>query len=438
MIRRGFLTRDGFVFRIGAVVTVVLLATGIALFYKGSIGTVLRPGETVHAEFARDYWLRPNVTKVKIAGVPIGVVTGVEPVQQDKIRAALKIDPGIREKLGKAPSAAIRPTTLFGGNYYVELLPGGDEGTASSDTIPLSRTTVPVELDRVLEEFPPSTRASTQRAIRDLDETFGRKGVEAARDLVDAAPDTLAPTGRLLQAVRGTRPEVDLAKVVSGLESTARQLTRRDDQLDNILQSLRDTTSVLATERRPLANTISTAPGTLKETRSTMGALDKTLVRLEKTSKAARPTARNLAGLLKRTDPVLRNARPLVRDVRSLLQDVRPAVERLVPTVRTATGVLDDVRGPVLDRVNGPIMRTVLSPYRGTGPYEGTGADRPFYQELAYMISGFGNASKLTDRNGAAVAIEPGISLGSVGGTPLNLERLLGNVGSGQGGADGN
>ena len=45
-------------------------------------------------------------------------------------------------------SAAIRPTTLLGGNYYLELEPGGDRGPLRGD-IPLALTELPVELDKV-------------------------------------------------------------------------------------------------------------------------------------------------------------------------------------------------------------------------------------------------------------------------------------------------
>jgi phospholipid/cholesterol/gamma-HCH transport system substrate-binding protein len=67
----------------------------------------------------------------------------------------------------------------------------------------------------------------------------------------------------------------------------------------------------------------------------------------------------------------------------------------------------------------------VLSPYRGTGKYQGSGSDKPFYQELGYMIAGLGAISKQVDANGVALSFQPGLSPGSVADLPISLEQLF-------------
>ena len=94
--------------QIGVIFLSLCVVGGALLFMKTSISADLRSGETVKVEFSRDYKLRADVTKVKVAGVPIGIVTSVEPAPDSGgALVELKVDEGIRETLGSAPSAAI-------------------------------------------------------------------------------------------------------------------------------------------------------------------------------------------------------------------------------------------------------------------------------------------------------------------------------------------
>lgn len=411
--------------KLGVAFLVVSLAAGAALFQKNQIITTLSPGETVKAAFDRDYRLRPYVTKVKVAGVPVGVVTGVEQTEDGLAEVAMKVERGTREKLGTAPSAWIRPTTLLGGNYYVELARGGDPEPFAAETIPVGRTKIPVELDRVLEALPPRAREGVQTSVRRLDETLGERGRRATADLLESAPDTLDPAGDVLAALRGTRPGRDLTDTVSGLHATAYVLSRREGQLDSTVRSLARTVAVLDRESGSLDATLADLPDTLSTSRAGLLDLQATLDRVPAVAREARPAVQELDTLLAEAGPVIRNARPLVADVRALARDASPTVRALVPTVEGGTDVLDDVAGPVLRRVSGPIKSMVLSPYRGTGPYAGNGDDHPFYKELGYMSSNLGNASKMTDRNGASIAFNVGVATGSVEGTPISFEQLF-------------
>lgn len=409
---------------IGLVLAVILVLAGVALFQKNKILTNLDQGETVTAEFSREYRLRPYVSKVKVAGVPVGVVTEVGSGTDGSSEVEMKLDEGTRERLGAAPSAAIRPVTLLGGSYYVELRPGGDPGSPDG-MIPASRTTVPVELDHVLETLQPDARKGMRQSVRQLDGVLANGGEEAAKHLVRSAPDALAPGRVLLEATLGNRPRKDLTQLVGGLEATARVLTAKDGELDAIVRDLNTTSGVLNRQRKPVADTLRDLPGTLRTARVGLARLDGTLSKLEKTASKARPTAEELKVLLDHAAPVVEAARPLVRDLRPTLRDATPLLRDLVPTAENGTELMKDLEGPVLDRVNGKVLDAVMSPYRGTGPYRHTQGDNPLYQELAYMFAGLDNASKMTDRNGAAVGFQPGIGAGTIGGLPISFEQLF-------------
>ncbi|NBH07486.1 MlaD family protein [Amycolatopsis sp. SID8362] len=417
----------GTLFRLGALFVVVALVAGIALFNKDRILTTLKPGTELTINFARDYRLQAYTTEVKVAGIPIGKVVDVREAPDGSADVTVKVDDDVPAKLRTAPSAVIRAATVLGGRYYVDLVPGGEKGTFGGE-IPKERTRVPVELDQVVDALPTDTLSSMQKAVGSLDGTLDDRGRAAIDQLLADAPGTLDPAGDVLRAAQGTRPRQDLTDVVTGLQGASAALNREPGQLDSIVGNLGKVSTVLGERAGDLAGTLRGLPAALDSTGTGLSRLDGTLAKLSEAAEPARPVARELDVALQHAGPVLAKARPLVTDLKDLLTDARPVVRDLVPAAQGLTTVLDDVRGPVLDRVNGPIMSTVLSPYRGSGPYANTSGDRPLYQELGYMLSNVDKASSMTDGNGAAIAFEPGIGPGTLGGLPISLEQLYGNL----------
>lgn len=404
--------------QLGALLLGLALTAGVLLFNKNAIGTALRPGDELVVELARDYRLRPDQTPVKVAGIPVGVVTGVERAGENTM-LSLKLDKGTMAKLGTAPSAAVRPTTLLGGNYYVALSPGGDPGEPAGN-VPVERTTLPVELDRVLERVGPAQQEGIQTSVAQLDATLDDRGVAAAKNLVDDAPAALEPAAGVLDALRGTEPADDLSDLVAGLESTGRALAAEQGQLDGMLAAAAGTADTLDQRREAVADTLADAPQTLSTTRAALRRLDTTLDKLRDTAPTLRDGVQRTAVLVREARPVLAEARPAVRDLEVLAADLRPLLGDAVPVVRQGTDVLADVDGPVVDRLRGPVLTTVLSPYRG---------ETPFYQELAYMAAGIASASKMTDRNGASIAFHPGPGYQTVGGLPpLPIDALFADL----------
>ncbi|MFR9805063.1 MlaD family protein [Pseudonocardia sp. RS010] len=415
---------------LGLVLVLLTVAAVVAVYNKERIGTVLAGGETVHAEFAREYKLTTYRTDVKMSGVVIGTVTGVEQTEHGTSDVTMQIQDSAVELLGDQPTAHIRPTLVLGGAYYVDLVPGG-RGTFEG-TIPVERTALPVELDKVLGAFTPDARTGMQAAIGQTEATLREGGAEATNDLLAQAPGTLGPAGEVLQGVLGTQPERDLRDVVRGFEHTADVLTRNDGQVQDILASLHGTTAALAAASAPVADSVATLPETLRVTRSGLADLDGTLDRLTTTAESFRPSARELEPLVSQLGPVLRDTRPLLADLRPTLQEARPLVERLVPTAQDTTAVLEDLRGPVLDRLNGPITETVMSPWKGEGPYAGGGnSGHTFYEETAYLVARASYIYRFRDLNGGIARLTPGTGLNAVGGSavPMSLEQYLETLG---------
>jgi phospholipid/cholesterol/gamma-HCH transport system substrate-binding protein len=409
--------------QLGKIFVAVAAVAAVALFQKADLAAMLRSGETLEIQFAEAHRLRPSVSEVKIAGVGVGVVRSVEREDDGTTTVSVKVDDDVIDTMGSAPSARIRPATLLGGNYYVEIVPGGRRGDFSG-TIPLERTSLPVELDGVARAFPTPSREGAQASTKALDKTLGRGGSKSLRALLRSAPQTLADTDDVLRGLQGTRPHLDLRNLVSGVESSSRVFSDQNARLGRMVDDLATTAELLEGRRTELAEVAATMPGSLDETSRLLDRLDGVLDSLESTAEPARPSVRELAQVLEDADPVLARARPIVRDLRGVLDDARPLMSQLVPISSDFSQTVANVRGPVLDRVNGPIIDQVLSPWHGTGEYAGGGADRPLYKELGYMFANL-SAANMMDANGGMISFLPGAGAGSLSGLPFSLEELL-------------
>lgn len=414
-------------FRLGVQFYVLLVLLLGVLAAKAEVTSYFTGGRTVTAQFADTYKLRAHDSSVKISGLTVGTVTDIDRNEDGTSTVTMKIDDEALATVGAQPIAKIEPRTLLGGRYAVELHAGGGEGRFDG-RIPLARTSAPVELDRIAEALP----ATAREALQGLTGTAGatlKSSDDELNGLLTTAPGVLEPGTDVVEAVRGTRPRQDLPALVKDLNTTADVLTRDKGQLRDIAANLNRTSSVLAERRGELSATLADLPATIHRTRLGLDGLTDSVTELEGTAAELRPSAPKLARLIDDLDPLLAQAEPLMADLKPLLRDARPAVEDLVPTARTGTGVLKNLHGPVLDRVNGPVARFVLNPWKGTGPYQGGAggymADHKFYEELAYMATNIDRASMSQDQRGSTLAFQAGVGLSSLSGLPFDLDSLV-------------
>jgi phospholipid/cholesterol/gamma-HCH transport system substrate-binding protein len=363
------------------------------------------PGSTIQVHFARDYRLVPYYSKVKIAFVPVGIVTGVHQQPDRTSVIDVKLFSDNRDKLGSEPSAIIRPTTLLGGNYFVDLVPGGAPGRFQGPEIPVQRTQLPVELDQLVQSFQPDALAGAVGFVTRFDATLQGGTNDALHRLFHDAPASLTPTAAVLNALRGTHPETDLTDFTVASEDWTRQATKVPGQLDSTLTNLRKFSTTLGDQTQAFSATLDALPPALASARVGLVRLNTTLDVLEDSADSIRPEARELNEALKHINPVLERARPVIHDLREVVEDAKPLVRKLVPVVRELDRVVQDFHGPVLDRVNGPISKLILNPFKGVGPYASSQTRKPVYQELAYAVADLDRATTM-DHNGAGIAFQ--------------------------------
>lgn len=401
----------------------LILGTVFALwgvYHKEQIATTLSLGDTITARFDRPYKLRVYRNDVKIAGVRVGAVTGEDYDEATKTSVVtMKVGRKVLDKLGSAPSAHIRPTLVLGGNYYVDLVPGGNPGRFGADEIPLERTTIPVELDKVLSALNKPASLGAQGTIAKFDDTLRTGGRDALRALLQDAPDSFRPAAGAFVGLAGTQPDKDFSAVVEGFDNVAKSFSRTDGEVARIISSLNRTSGALSASGPELAQATRLSPDMLRTTRAGLLDLQPTLAKLTDTAPAFRDSAKALGPLFEKLDPVLADTRDMVTDLRPMIKDLRPAVDDLVPATEDLTTSFDDLSGPGLDRVNGPILDVLKSDFHGKPPYPNAGANgNVLYKEIGYLTSHLNNTFSTFDRDGAFARLTAGIpSSNTLGGS---------------------
>src|SRR3546814_8690851 len=126
-------------------------------------------------------------------------------------------------------------------------------------------------------------------------------------------------------------------------------------------------------------------PGTLDSVEVGMAQLDGTLELLDDSTSKLRPTVKELEPLLDELRPTLREARPVLAKLPPITKDAREVPKQLVPAVPVATDIVDNIRDPVIDRVDGPILKKLGQTWHGKDEYKHSGggdqAENLFYED---------------------------------------------------------
>ena len=198
---------------IGAISIAVILGL-LVIAFKAQDMPLIGGGDTYHAAFAESGGLKPN-DEVRIAGVRVGKVTGVE-LKGNQVIATFKVD--TPSKFGTETAAAIKVKTLLGA-LFIALEPAGSGQLKEDSTIPVERTKSPYN---VVQAF--SGLAERAEKI-DTDRL-----AESINTLADLTKDTPAAFQSTLR----------------GLSRLSETVASRNDQINELLGNLDTVSGVLA------------------------------------------------------------------------------------------------------------------------------------------------------------------------------------------------
>ena len=206
---------------VGIVSIAVILAACVAAFSIGSLD-LLQDRYPVSAVFPDAANLR-NGSQVRVAGVEVGEVTGLE-ADRERGQVVVTFEVSSDIHLGQDTTAEVALNTLLGGEY-IRLEGVTDDGPFLADLpreerrIPISRTEVPF---------------SVNEAFNEATEVVGAIDTQTVNDLVAEFADIATDSGPQLE------------RVLSGLEAVARAFNDREA----VIRDLLDQTEVLTSAFR--------------------------------------------------------------------------------------------------------------------------------------------------------------------------------------------
>lgn len=293
---------------------------------------------TLKAEFDTSAGLNPGLGQaVNVAGVRVGTITSSE--YKDGLAVVkMQVDPDKLPHVFKDAHAVLVPNTPLK-DMIVELFPGHrTAGVApKSTTIPVARTSPPVDSDELTAALDTDTRRFFQVLVAGVD-----KGLDGRASDLQALLKTLKPTAQQLhevtQAMAGRRTE--LRRLVHSLAVLTTATASKDQQLADVVTGGNATLQALARQEAALRASVAKLPGTLSATSSTLANLRDFSGELTPTLDGLDPTLRKLKPILKAVDDVAVQGEPVVRTkLRPLVRQLQPLAVDLSPTTRDLSSV---------------------------------------------------------------------------------------------------
>ncbi len=434
----------------GAIATVVI---ALIVFFGFTKHVPFTHGFRVKAVFTSATSIRKN-SPVRIAGVNVGKVKSTERfgnTNMSTITMELQ-DNGL--PVHKDATLKIRPRIFLEGNFFVDLRPGtpAQPTVHDGDTIPVTQTSTPVQLDEVLTALQSDTRADLQNLLVEYGkavdekpalgadagqdpEVRGLTGAQALNKSLRYAPPALRGTAAVNRALLGTQPH-DLSKLIASTGKVTRALDSRESSLQDLVTNLNTTMRATAAESTSLRATIRLLAPTLGTTRRALRAVDGALP-------PTRAFARDILPGTRETAATIAAAFPWIEQTKALLgpAELQGLARETRPTVRDASRLIDGVvrLNPQLDLVNRCVKDVILPAGDVKIRNEGLLGYKPVenYKEFWYTMVGLTGEGQNFDGNGQYVRFQAGggSQTLSLGQASLSGDKLFANPATGQSGA---
>ena len=401
-------------------IAIVLICLGTYLGFTKDIP--FTRGFEIQAVFESANSIRTN-SPVRIAGVNVGKVKAIE--AQDGTDAAV-ITMQIEKQglpIHKDATAKIRPRIFLEGNFFVDLRPGtpASPELGDGDTIKITQTATPVQLDQVLTSLQQDSRQDLKDVLEGLGTALNEEptpeedegvdpsteGQTAAQSLNDAAEDAgpaLRSTSQVAQALLGTQPDADLRRLIRGTGRATEGLARNERQLQDLISNLNTTMAALASEQSGLRASV-------RQLSPTLSAADGALDSLNAAFPATRAFAREILPGVRETPATIQAAFPWIEETRKLVSgaELGGLTRQLSPAVRDLARLTDEARAflPQADLV-ARCATDVLLPTGDVVIRDEFTSGVENYKEFFYSLVGLAGEGQNFDGNGSMVRFQTG------------------------------
>ena len=344
-------------FQMATIVGFALSCFGLLLYLWVTFG-----GPTPLA--ARGYLMKVPFTEasllakqsdVRISGVSVGKVTGIELGDTGSAIATIELD----NKYAPVPAdtqAILRQKTLLG-ETYVELSPGSEDVAKLPDggSLPPAQVSEATQLDEIFQTFDPNTRTAFQTWMRDAAVSLRGRGVD-----LNTAFGQLEPFAADANRVLGTLDTQGAAvrQLIKNTGVVFNALSERQGQLRSLILNTERVFDVTAQRDADLQALFTVFPTFLNESSQTLLRLDEFAANTDPLVQQLRPAIRELSPTLISTanfapylrtflrglDPVIDAAPDGLPSLRAFLrEDAPPLLGALEPFTRDLDPLLQNV-----------------------------------------------------------------------------------------------
>jgi phospholipid/cholesterol/gamma-HCH transport system substrate-binding protein len=396
-----------------------------------------------HAVFQTSNNLRLD-SPVRIAGVNVGEVVKVERKEgSDTVEVTMEMkEEGL--PIHKDANAKIRSRIFLEGNFFVELSPGTPSADTieDGDTIPVTQTSTPVQLDQLLTALQTNDRESLQDLLIGLGDGLTRKpsaaddadqdpdvrGESAAKSLNDSitsAPKSLKGSAEVNEALLGTEPR-DLSKLIAGLDKVTTALATNEEQLKDFITNFNRFFAVFAREKASLTEAIGLLGPTLENARASLTSLNAALPDLEGFARDLTPGVAETPATITAFTPWMSQARQLFSrpELGTLIGDLQPAMEAFGSVVNDSFGLFKQTN------LTARCFNEVILPTGDTVIQDGTNTTgSSVFKEFWYTMVAFASDAQGFDGNGSYTRTATGggdllIRTGKLANRPKNRDVL--------------
>ena len=292
--------------------------------------------------------LKPK-SPVRIAGVEVGKVTKVEPV--DEGEGAAQVTMEIQDKglpIKKDAELKIRPRIFLEGNFFVDLEPGSPSaGELDKDgVIPVTQTAAPVQFGDLLTALQRDTRTDLQTFLREYSKGLADGGAEGFNEAVRYWEPAYRNNSLANDATLGQDPNRDLQRVLKGQQKTFAALVKDEDALKGLVTNFNVTAGAFAREDVALAASVPALRDTLRIGYPALGSLDAALPSLRAFAHDALPGVRTSDETLAASLPFIHQARLLMseNELRGTARVLRQTIPDVVRFDQTSVPFLRETR----------------------------------------------------------------------------------------------
>jgi phospholipid/cholesterol/gamma-HCH transport system substrate-binding protein len=412
---------------------IVVVVVALVAYFGFTKAIPFKHGFRLKAVFATAVNIHPK-SPVRVAGVNVGKVSSIS---RDG-RAGL-VTMEIESKglpIHSDATLKIRPRIFLEGNWFVELQPGSPSARtlSSGDTVPITQTSDPVQLDQVLDALNTDTRSNLQTFLIEYGAALTQKPtaaqnaeqdpevreINAAQALNKAyhrGPPSLRGTAVLNQAITGTEPH-DLSKLVGGIGKVTSALNVHEQQLGELIGNFNTFFAAFASQSTALKATVAELPSSLLS-------IDRGLASLNASFPPTRTFARDILPGVRATNPTVAAALPWIEQVQASLTPAElGGVAKGLAAATPSLASLEAEQVPLFKQTElfNKCLTNVLYPAGNTKIQDGastSGVEN--YKEFWYSLVGLGSIGQHFDGNGAMAKFMVGNSGQTLRSAPVSI-----------------